>query len=379
MKKKSALSTFARSKSFPLILILLVMTFITMVISSGVTEGAPFSAMFTDGFLARGNVITVLYSMVIQVIMLCGLGCILISGNIDLSVGGQAALSTLVFAWLCKYTQMPWGVALIITFCVALCFGLINAFLVNKLRFPAFIATIGMSSIYRGLCSVMTKGDNIQIARASFTAIGKTNLFGFLPVSFVFALVVLAIFQFMLSYTRFGRSIFMVGGNQQAARLSGLNPDRVRLVMFLLNSLLACVGPGQAGQPHRHHRRGAGHAGHLCGHPGRHRLHRRRRQPGGRPGGRAAAEHVQEHAHRHGHPHLLDRVRLRLRAGRGPHSGLRLQRTAAQGPAGRLRSGGRGGSRRVLDLGLFTVPGAAKAAPGILFQSAGSCAIIEKN
>ena len=242
MKKKSALSTFVRSKSFPLILILLVMTFITMVISSGVTEGEPFSAMFTDGFLARGNMITVLYSMVIQIIMLCGLGCILISGNIDLSVGGQAALSTLVFAWLCKNTQMPWGVALIITFCVALCFGLINAVLVNKLRFPAFIATIGMSSIYRGLCSVMTKGDNIQIAKASFTAIGKTNLFGFLPVSFVFALVVLAIFQFMLSYTRFGRSIFMVGGNQQAARLSGLNPDRVRLVMFLLNSLLACIG-----------------------------------------------------------------------------------------------------------------------------------------
>ena len=242
MKKRNAFSVFVKSKSFPLILILLVMTLITMVISSGVTEGAPISAMFTDGFLARGNVITVLYSMVIQVIMLCGLGCILISGNIDLSVGGQAALSTMVFAWLCKYTQMPWGVALLITFCVALCFGLINAVLVNKLRFPAFIATIGMSSIYRGLCSVMTKGDNIQIAKASFTAIGKTNLFGFLPVSFVFALVVLAIFQFMLSYTRFGRSIFMVGGNQQAARLSGLNPDRVRLVMFLLNSLLACIG-----------------------------------------------------------------------------------------------------------------------------------------
>ena len=242
MKKNSVLSTFVKSKSFPLIIILVVMTLITMVISSGVLQGAPVSAMFTDGFLSRGNIIQVLYSMVIQIILLCGLGCILISGNIDLSVGGQAALSTMVFAWLCKHSAMPWGIALLITLCVALCFGLVNALLVNKLRFPAFIATIGMSSIYRGLCSIITKGNNIQIARQSFLALGKTNLFGFLPIAFVIGLVLLLCCQFVLSYTRFGRSIFMVGGNQQAARLSGLNPDRTRLILFLLNSVMACIG-----------------------------------------------------------------------------------------------------------------------------------------
>ena len=242
MKKNSLGTTFLRSKSFPLIIILIIMALVTMVISSGVLQGAPLSAMFTDGFLSRGNVIQVLYSMVIQIVMLCGLGCILISGNIDLSVGGQAALSTMIFAWINKYTGIPWGIAFVITLLAALCFGLINTLLVNKLRFPAFIATIGMSSIYRGLCSVMTKGDNIQIAKAGFTNIGKTNIFGFLPVSFVFAIVLLICFQFMLSYTRFGRSIFMVGGNQQAARLSGLNPDKVRLIMFLVNSALACIG-----------------------------------------------------------------------------------------------------------------------------------------
>ena len=242
MKKQSVFSTFVKSKSFPLILILLVMAVITMVISSGVTSGAPISSMFTDGFLSKGNMITIFNGMVIQVVMLCGLGCILISGNIDLSVGGQAALCSMVFGWICKNTQLPWGVALCITLAVSLCLGLINTLLVNKLRFPAFIATIGMSSIYRGLCSVITKGNNLQIARQSFLAIGKTNLFGFLPVAFLFALILLLCCQFMLSYTRFGRSIFMVGGNQQAARLSGLNPDRTRLILFLLNSVMACIG-----------------------------------------------------------------------------------------------------------------------------------------
>ena len=144
MKKTNVFSTFVKSKSFPLILILLVMAAITMVISSGVTQGAPLSALFTDGFLSKGNMITVFGGMAIQVVMLCGLGCILISGNIDLSVGGQAALCSMVFAWLCKNTQMPWGVSLLITLAVALCLGLVNTLLVNKLRFPAFIATIGI-------------------------------------------------------------------------------------------------------------------------------------------------------------------------------------------------------------------------------------------
>ena len=229
MKKNSPLSTFVKSKAFPLIIILVVMTFVTMFISKGV-------------FLSSNNMLTVFYGLVIQVIFLCGLGCILISGNIDLSVGGQAALSTMIFAWLCKNSSMPWGIAALITICVAACFGLINAFLVNKLKFPAFIATIGMSSIYRGLCSVMTKGENIQINRAGFLAISKTNLFGFLPVSFILALVILIIFQILLSYTRFGRSVFMVGGNQQAARLCGLNPNRTRLILFVINSVMACLG-----------------------------------------------------------------------------------------------------------------------------------------
>jgi ribose/xylose/arabinose/galactoside ABC-type transport system permease subunit len=216
-------------KTYPLIIILVVMAVITAVVSHG-------------RFFARGNMLTVLYGMVIQIMMLCGIGCILISGNIDLSVGGQAALCTLIFARICQRTALPWGLVVVIALLFAMCLGLVNTFLVNKLRFPAFIATIGMSSVYRGLCSVMTNGDNIQITRQGFLALGKTNLFGFLPASFVFAIVVLAIFQFILSYTRFGRNIFIVGGNPPAARLAGLNPDRTRMILFLVNSCMACIG-----------------------------------------------------------------------------------------------------------------------------------------
>ncbi len=229
MKKSNPLSTFAKSKSFPLIIILVVMTVITMAVSQG-------------KFLSANNILSLLFGMVIQIIMLCGIGCILISGNIDLSVAGQATLCTMVFAWICKNTPLPWGVVFLITLVFALCLGMINTLLVNKLRFPSFIATIGMSSVYRGLCSVMTKGDNIQINRAGFLVLGKTNIIGFLPATFIFALIVLAAYQFVLSYTRFGRNIFVVGGNPQAARLAGLNPDRTRMILFLVNSVMACIG-----------------------------------------------------------------------------------------------------------------------------------------
>lgn len=229
MKRNNLITTFLKSKSFPLVIILVVMTVITAIVSHG-------------RFFAKGNIYSIFNTMVIQVMMLCGLGMILISGNIDLSVGGQASLCTLIFALICQRTSLPWGVVVIIALAIAMVLGLVNTFLVNKLRFPAFIATIGMSSVYRGLCSVLTNGDNLQITRPGFLLLGKTKLFGFMPVAFVFAVVLLLIFQFILSYTRFGRNIFIVGGNPPAARLAGLNPDRSRMILFLVNSGMACLG-----------------------------------------------------------------------------------------------------------------------------------------
>ncbi len=241
-RKDSALRRLMRDKSVPLLIILIVLTLITMTISSGVLKGEPFSALFSKGFMSSGNLLNVFYNLVIQSLMMCGIACILIGGNIDLSVAGQAALSTMVFAWLCKYTEIPWSLALLICLALAVCFGLANTFLVNTLKFPPFIATIGMAAIYRGLCSVITQGNNIQINRSSFLVLGKANLFGILPVTFVFALALVVIYQFILSKTTFGRSVYMAGGNPGAARLSGLKPDRIRMALFINNSVLAVIG-----------------------------------------------------------------------------------------------------------------------------------------
>ena len=242
MHKGSTFSRLMRHKAAPLLIILIVLVIVTMLISSGIFDGRPFSALFTRGFMSKGNLLNIFYKLAVQSFMLCGIACILIGGNIDLSIAGAAGISSMVFAWLCQHTQIHWGLLVVIVVVLAAIPGLINTFLVNKLLFPPFIATIGMSTIYAGLCNVMTAGNNIDISRQDFLNFGKISIAGFLPLTFFIAALVMILYQFVLSRTTLGRSIFMCGGNPGAARLSGLKPNRMRMILFVNNSVLAAIG-----------------------------------------------------------------------------------------------------------------------------------------
>ena len=244
MNKGSTFKRLMHHKAVPLLVILLILVIATMIISSDVLKGKPFSALFTRGFLSGGNLINVFNKLAIQSFMICGIILVLIGGNIDLSVAGQAGLIAMLFAWFCQNTTISWGILFVMFVVLAAVLGLINTLLVNGLRFPSFIATIGMSSIYAGLCNLMTKGDNIQISatvHSGFVSLGRANIGGFLPITFLIAVIVMIAYQFVLSRTTFGRSIFMCGGNPNAARLSGLKPNRIRMFLFVNNSILAAV------------------------------------------------------------------------------------------------------------------------------------------
>ncbi len=244
MQKNSTLKRLIHHKAFPLLIVLIIFIIATMIISTVVLKGEPLSKVFVTGFMARGNLVGIFYKLVVQCFMLSGIVILLIGGNIDLSVAGQAGIVAMVFAWLCQNTEIHWLILFLACIIMGGGLGLINTFLVNVLRFPSFIATIGMASIYAGLCNVITQGNNIQISRQGFVALGKAQFLGsdYLPLVFIIALAVLAIYQFVLSNTTFGRSVYMCGGNPQAARLSGLKPNRMRMIMFVNNSVLAAIG-----------------------------------------------------------------------------------------------------------------------------------------
>lgn len=244
MHKVSFIGRLMRKKAIPLLIILIVLIIIAMIISSGVLDGKPVSNMFNRGFMASGNLLQISYKLVIQLVLMCGIAMVLIGGNIDLSVSGQAALGAMIFAYILRGNPgMPWGFALAAVLLLGAVFGLINTGLVSKLGFPPFIATIGMASIYRGLCNVLTQGDNIQIARQSLFAITGTKMLGGrFSAMFLFGILLILIYSVVLSRTAFGRSVFMTGGNRLAARLSGINTNRVRMILFINNGVLAALG-----------------------------------------------------------------------------------------------------------------------------------------
>ncbi|MDR3363749.1 MAG: ABC transporter permease [Clostridiales Family XIII bacterium] len=196
----------------------------------------------STGFLAEGNIRGIFLSIVVQGMMLIGLTCLIIGGEIDLSVGAQATVSAMLFAELCQSApQLPWGVNVAICMALGVGIGLIYSFLVNVLKFMSFIATIGTSAVLSGLAMVWTNANIISIRQASFNAMGKIAFFGRLPLLFLFMMAILIVFAYIMSNTPYGRSIYMLGGNRTAARLAGLNPDHIRIKLFVQNSVLACV------------------------------------------------------------------------------------------------------------------------------------------
>jgi ribose transport system permease protein len=191
---------------------------------------------------AQGNIRGVLNNLCVQGTIMAGLATLLISGGIDLSSGAQAGFASLVFALLLKAVPtLPWPVAFLAAMLFGVCAGLINIFLVNKLNLMPFIATIGMSSVYLGIANTLTRGNTVPISNQSFINLGKIAFFGRIPFWFVVTAVILTVYAFMLQYTAFGRNIYMVGGNRNAARLAGLNHKKIHGLLFINNSVIASV------------------------------------------------------------------------------------------------------------------------------------------
>lgn len=230
MGKESFGKKLIRSKAFGLLLLTIVLVLVIVF-------------AINKNFIARGNVRMILINITVPCVMLASVGPLLIAGGIDLSASAQAALGSMIFAQVMYFTNLPWGVALLIALASGACFGLINIFLTNVLNFMPFIATIGMSSVYSGFAAMWTKSNDVMINRVSFTKLGGTALIGkgWIPVLFIFAVVLVLVYVYVLANTRFGRSAYMVGGNPQAARLAGLDPKKVRGMLFINSSVIAVL------------------------------------------------------------------------------------------------------------------------------------------
>ena len=191
-----------------------------------------FFTIMKPSYIRPQNILILLKSATFTGLLGLGVGLLLISGQVDLSTGSVTVISAVLVSSLLK-AGMPWLPAALITLVFGAVTGTIVAVFVNGLDMMAFIATIGMSSVWSGLALVVTRGNPVKFLNDSFLRIGSTTFGNTIPLLFIILLVLIIFYGLLLTQTKFGRSMFMCGGNRNAARLAGINPKKVHSILFV--------------------------------------------------------------------------------------------------------------------------------------------------
>jgi ribose/xylose/arabinose/galactoside ABC-type transport system permease subunit len=201
--------------------------------------------LFVLGALAFPNFLTPLNLSAIaaqySIIGLLALGQLLVilTEGIDLSQGSQVAFTACVIAVLMQVTSPPLAIAGGILANTLL--GFTNGLLVSRTPIPAFIVTLGMLGIARGLALLVSNAEPVAIDAGAFTTFGRSKLLG-VPVSFLIWLAVAGLIQYFLTQRRTGRHIYAVGGNEEGARLSGVNVQNTKLLVYTLAGFFTALG-----------------------------------------------------------------------------------------------------------------------------------------
>lgn len=246
---------------------------------------AIFSAL-NPNYFTYGNLINILVSSTLIGLTAIGMTFLIMTGGSDLSAGSVAAFGGVFIAWGLKNTSMNWVLLALIVLAASSVAGIINGLMVTRLNIVPFIATLVSQSLWRGCAYLLCDGRPIAISDAGLKSLGNGMVFGSVPYPVIMTILLFAVFAFVLSSTKFGRSIFAIGGNAEAARAGRhqLQPHqdhllcddfRVRGYGWYYSGLpdvlrSACRQPQPALR--RHHRLQSG----RCIHGGRRRLHPQR-------------------------------------------------------------------------------------------------------
>lgn len=200
-------------------------------------------ALFTvlnKNFLTFTNVVNIMIAASLVGLVAIGHTYLIIAGQNDLSPGSLAAFSGVVAAILVG-KGIPFFPAVLLTVLCGMLVGVFNAFMVNKIHLEAFIATLVTQSIIRGFAYIICDGKPVSISNKTFLALGKARVIG-VPVAVWIMLICIVIFGIILAKTKFGRSVYAIGGNQDAARLAGLNPQRIITTSYIMMGILCSIG-----------------------------------------------------------------------------------------------------------------------------------------
>lgn len=198
-----------------------------------------FFSFATPNFFSVGTLVTILKQIMIIGIISIGMGFVILTGGIDLSVGSVVAVSAVTAAML-MLNGFPIILACLVTIVIAMIYGTISGLLVTVVHIPPLIATLGMMTALRGLSFIVTDGVPVFGFNPSYGQLATGTLLG-IPYPVILLLVIFLFAVWFLNRTTVGRHIYGVGSNQEASRLSGVNVSRVKIFAYATSGLLAGV------------------------------------------------------------------------------------------------------------------------------------------
>ena len=197
-------------------------------------------SFIAPNFMTIGNLRTLIRQISFAGISAVGLMFVMISGGIDLSIGSQIVFSNVLLAIMMVDWNLPPSVAIPLILLVGTGLGAINGFLCIKLNIHPLIITLGTAAIFKGMGYIINQSRNIMGFPDSFRWFGQGYVWG-IPVPVIVMIIVALIGAFILTKTYFGRQIFALGGNEEAARLAGVNIKRMKVLLFMICGFVSSI------------------------------------------------------------------------------------------------------------------------------------------
>jgi inositol transport system permease protein len=195
-------------------------------------------SLITPQFLTVSNWTIIVTQVSINALLAFGVTFVIITGGIDLSLGSIVAVTGVTSAMLAHPDSYPVLIPILMGLLAGLLMGAFNGFIITKSKIAPFIVTLGTMTIGRGLALILSDGRPVSNLSDSFNYLGSGTVLG-IPVLILIFIFVFAICSIILNKTILGRYIYAIGGNEQAARASGINIDRVKLSVYSISGLLA--------------------------------------------------------------------------------------------------------------------------------------------
>ena len=191
-------------------------------------------------FIKIGNFQTMAKQLSEYGLMAIGVGICMISGGIDLSTVYIANLCGII-AGLMMQGNGSIALAILVALIVGMICGAFNGFLVSYLKIPAMLATLGTYQLFMGIAIIFSGGSTVSGIPEEYTGFATTALFGYVPLSFVVFLILIVVMTFIMSKTKFGTRVYLVGTNEKAAKFAGIHCNAVLIRTYMLSGLVSAV------------------------------------------------------------------------------------------------------------------------------------------